>query len=237
MLRLMYPEATPLKVLLFLIVLVACFFGAPVETSGEMLYSIAPAAAAAIMAAPGLVKTGGAIYDRFFDPTKKKERDIKASGLADILKGKWKGLGRGKQEGMAASGQRMVLGQTKKIEADLRRGTVGGQKGGGNVFKKLGELFKGRGAASASILSSIAKADQAAKEADKADAYRRAGMPAETGISGITGAIGEGITSGMGAYQAGAELQEKEALRKAYAKAEAEKIKLAREQAGLPPVT
>jgi len=234
MLHLMFPEATPLKAVLLLVALAACLLGAPVDTSGEIVYSIAPAVAAAVMAIPAVVKAGGAIYDRFFDPIKKQERAIKASGLSDIEKGKFTGLSRGQQEGMAASGQRMVLGQTKKIEADVRRGTVGGQKTSGNVFKKLGELFKGRGAASANILSSIAKA---AKEASKADAYRRAGMPAETGISGVTEALGEGVSSSMGAYQAGAELQEKEALREAYAKAEAEKIKLAREQAGKPVIT
>lgn len=222
MLRLMFPEATPLKALLLFVALVACFFGAPVETSVGILYGVIDPLSAALIIGGGsaLVKGGGAIYDRFFDPVNKQKRKIQASGLADIAAGKFKGLGRGEKEGMYGQGQRMLLGQTKKIESDLRRGTVGGAKGGGAAFKKLGELFRSRGEGAAKLLSSVAKADAARKAENKADAYARAGMQAPTGISSITDAIAGAAETGGNVYMKGRELEQDEAMRQAYLKAQ-----------------
>ena len=187
MMRLMYPEATPLRGVLFLLVLATCLVDTLTGTSGGALYSMPIPAVALAPLAFGAIKAAGGVAAR-------------------------------KLEGMAADAARTRLGDTKAIEADLRRGAAVA-RGGGAETKKLGELAKARQYGAAQTVGKLGAVDQAAVSAQKEEAMRLAGMATEPSIGDAVTSVGEGAVAGMDMYASAKANEHRAAMLEAYKKA------------------
>ena len=221
MMRLMYPEATPLRGVLFLLVLATCLVDTLTGTSGGALYSMPIPAAALAPLAFGAIKAAGGVagyLQKKFSPTEIQKRKIGQDALNKLSTGKFEGVGARKLEGMAADAARARLGDTKAIEADLRRGAAVA-RGGGAETKKLGELAKARQYGAAQTVGKLGAVDQAAVSAQKEEAMRLAGMATEPSIGDAVTSVGEGAVAGMDMYASAKANEHRAAMLEAYKKA------------------